>query len=92
VHRLAAAAICTSVAFGDVSKRISRRCGGDWSSIVVGVNGEPAIASARAPRLRRSPTEATSVDDACGSGASLNVALVITARLPSDPHSSFDRS
>ena len=39
-----------------------------------------------------SPAPARSVFDAAGSGASLNVALTIAARLPNDPVTSFDRS
>ena len=46
----------------------------------------------RAERSARRQPRRRACDDAGGSGASLNVALVITARLPSDPHSSFDRS
>ena len=50
-HRPAAAAICRSVACGDVSKRTSSRWGGDWSSTVDGVSAEPARATASAPTL-----------------------------------------
>ena len=35
---------------------------------------------------------AMTVRDAGGSGASLNVALVMTARLPNEPHISLERS
>ena len=72
----------------------SRRCGGDASSIVDGVSGDARRAASSQVRRRRraSPAMRPACDDAGGSGDSLNVALVITARLPSDPHISCDRS
>ena len=80
-----AASACWTTDASTDSKRISRRSGAEATSSAAGVNGEPARSAAIDAASSSEPTAISTVRDAGGAGASLNVAVRTTPRQPNDP-------